>query len=169
MNSDFRELGGRDPHSLLGVQRGVSSHEVARAFRRNAAQGGHPDMGGDDRTFRQLTRARDVLLDSRRLAAYNAIREAAGTVRGESAGPRPDETPPTSYRQGSPDAMRGRGGSGTRVETRPSSVPAVPAALNAWAVMTVMLVLLGPLVWPAAVVTGLLALRRMGKRAAAQP
>lgn len=142
VNSDFKELGGRDPHAVLGVQRDVSKQEVARAFRRSAAQGGHPDMGGDDRTFRQLTRARDILLDPRRLTAYNATRQATG------------------IRQGRPEAPRGPAGNGTRAEPHRSSVSSAPAKMNAWTIITLVLVLLGPLLWPAAIVTGLLALGR---------
>jgi curved DNA-binding protein CbpA len=169
VNSDIRELGGSDPHALLGLRRGASRQEVAQAFRRNAAQGGHPDTGGDDKTFRQLTRARDVLLDPRRLTAYDAARQAAGSAHGEDSRTRRPESPPASHGRGGPEAPRERAGNGTRVtqaEQRRSSVPTVPAETNAWAVITVVLVLLGPLLWPAAVLTGLLALRRMMKRPA---
>lgn len=140
MNSDVRELDGRDPHVMLGLQPGASQQEVTRAFRRSAVRGAHPDAGGDSQAFRQLTRARDILLDERRLTAYNAAQQTPAVVR--------DKTPSTTPRE----------------HARPSSLqrePEVEATMTPLTIVTVLLAFLGPLAWPAALVTGHLALRRI--------
>jgi hypothetical protein len=75
------ELGGRAPHVMLGVAKDASPAQVTQAFRRKVLQGGHPDTGGDDQTFRELARARDVLLRQRH--------SAAKTPTGAPSGPPP--------------------------------------------------------------------------------
>lgn len=159
VNSDLKELRGRDPHAVLGVQRGVSRQDVARAFRRRAAHGGHPDLGGDDGTFRQLTRARDILLDPGRLTAYNEARQAGRIVHRESHGTRRHESSPSSFRADGPPATHGPARTATRAEPPgPSSSPA-PTPMSGLAVIAVMFVLLGPLLWPVAIVAAHLAVR----------
>ncbi|WP_240723338.1 J domain-containing protein [Haloactinopolyspora alba] len=159
MNSDFTELDGRDPRAVLGVERDVSDDEVVRAYRRRAARGGHPDAGGDDSTFRQLTRARDILLDPRRRIAYDAARRP-GRMDREFRGTTRRGAPPSSFGRGMSGQPRDSAGGGPRTDPRPASVSPAPAGSNPWAVVTVVLALLGPLLWPAAMVTGLLALWR---------
>lgn len=144
MNSDLQELGGHDPHGVLGVREGASRQEVARAFRRSAAHGVHPDAGGDARAFRRLARARDVLLEPRRLDAYLAARQAAGYA---PAGARPDPAP--ARRDHEPEA------------TPPDHQPSAPGTRRrAHLLLFVALVLAlgGPLLWPPAILVGLIAL-----------
>lgn len=143
MNSDLRELGGRDPHTLLGLHHGASQEEVIRAFRQNAARGGHPDTGGDSQTFRQLTRARDILLDERRRTAYAATSQNAGVAHSCAHNPRRSEPARTPFAQSGPE---------------------LPAKMTGLTITTLVLAFLGPLAWPAALVTGHMALRRI-KRA----
>ena len=129
MSSDVHRQGGRDPHDVLGVPRGADRQQVIRAFHRKARRGGHPDTGGDAQTFEEIVRARDVLLDQARLAAYESDRRAAQATRAPNANPRPAYSPPR--------------------ET------------SRLAIVTAVLALLGPFVWPVAIVIGHLALRQI--------
>ncbi|HEX6325687.1 MAG TPA: hypothetical protein VFZ72_03875 [Jiangellaceae bacterium] len=126
MSGDVHRHGGGDPHDLLGVPRGADRQQVIRAFHRRARNGGHPDTGGDARTFDEIVRARDVLLDR---AAYESRRRATRTT----AAPKfhPGQAAPPS--------------------TQTSRL----------AIATAVLALLGPLLWPVAIVVGHLALRQI--------
>ena len=53
-------MDGSRARALLGVPAHATEDEVRRAFRR-AARRAHPDVGGDEATFRTLVAARDVL------------------------------------------------------------------------------------------------------------
>lgn len=140
-------VGERDPHALLGVQPGATASEIRRAFRQRAAGGGHPDRGGDDATFHALIRARDILLDPR----HRGDDEAA--LRAEPSAPGPARAAPSATSQPSAGPAA----------TGPSTVGASSAAASGtggWGVATVVLALLGPLLWPAAIVVGHIAIRR---------
>ena len=50
--------GEADPWAVLGLRRGASAEEVARAWRALAARH-HPDTGGDAGRFREVVAARD--------------------------------------------------------------------------------------------------------------
>ena len=126
MSGDVHPLGGSDPHDLLGVPRGADRQQVIRAFHRRARNGGHPDTGGDARTFDEIVRARDVLLDQ---SAYESRRRAAQPTAPPKANPRPAASPPK--------------------ET------------SRLAIATAVLALLGPFLWPAAIIIGHLALRQI--------
>jgi hypothetical protein len=126
MSGDVHLHGGRDPHDLLGVPRGADRQQVIRAFHRRVRNGGHPDTGGDARTFDEVVRARDVLLDR---AAYESRRRAAQPTGPPKADPRPAASPPR--------------------ET------------SRLAIATAVLALLGPFLWPVAIVVGHLAIRQI--------
>ena len=167
-NHDVTELRGRDPHAVLGVSHGARDHEVVSAYRR-AARGGHPDAGGDASTFRQLTRARDVLLDPRRLAAYNVARQAAGMAPvGAGSAPNGRGAPNSAFA-----SVHEPPSAGTRTATapHPRTAPVTPrrsangAGTDAspLAAIALVLVLLGPLAWPLAIVIGFLAMWQTGR------
>lgn len=137
--SSVRPPGARDPHALLGVPEGADRQQVIRAFHRRVRNGGHPDTGGDARTFDEIVRARDVLLDR---AAYESRRRAAQA---------PPTAPPT-------DAPRPAGAPPT---TRPRPAPPPPKETSRLAIATAVLALLGPFLWPVAIVIGHLALRQI--------
>jgi molecular chaperone DnaJ len=59
-----------DLYELLGVPRDASADEVKKAYRR-AAREHHPDAGGDEETFKQVTHAYQVLADPDRRARYD--------------------------------------------------------------------------------------------------
>lgn len=158
-NSDFTELRGRDPHVVLGVDRGVRHHEVIRAYRR-AARGGHPDAGGDAHTFRQLTCARDVLLDPRRRAAYNEARRSAGMEPVDEQPSTPAATT-WSHRRGPAPTHTSAGDGARTTTTTPLRSPRTSGAdASPWAAIAVVLVLIGPLGWPVAIVAACFAMLR---------
>lgn len=51
-----------DYYSTLGLQRGASQEEIKKAYR-NMAMKHHPDRGGDEKTFKEISQAYDVLTD----------------------------------------------------------------------------------------------------------
>lgn len=132
MSCDLHETGGFAPHDLLGVPRGADRQQVIQAFRRRARLGGHPDTGGDTQTFEDLVRARDILLDPSRRTAYEA-------------------DPPDGQHQT------------TRTAPRPRPAPpySPPPRINGFAVAAVALAVLGPFLWPVALVVGHVALRQI--------
>jgi curved DNA-binding protein CbpA len=79
----IRDLNGRNPYELLGVDRAADREEIARAYRRQI-QLVHPDrLGGDEDAAKLLHVARDVLLDADLRAEYDlstAEPEAAKVV-----------------------------------------------------------------------------------------
>jgi hypothetical protein len=72
----------REPHEVLGVGRGASRSEIARAFRVRARLL-HPDVSGSDTTaeMADLSAARDVLLPG--------ADDAPVTIRGAEPRERP--------------------------------------------------------------------------------
>lgn len=65
-----------DLYQLLGVPRDASQEDIKRAYRRRAREL-HPDAGGDEDAFKQITRAYEVLSDPQRRAVYDRYGEEA--------------------------------------------------------------------------------------------
>jgi molecular chaperone DnaJ len=59
-----------DLYELLGVPRDATSEDVKKAYRR-AAREHHPDAGGDEEAFKQVTHAYQVLADPEKRARYD--------------------------------------------------------------------------------------------------
>ena len=72
----------RDYYQVLGVKNTASVKEIKAAYKR-LARLQHPDLNGGrpeaTRAFVQISRARDILIDPQRRAAYDAQRNAYAT------------------------------------------------------------------------------------------
>ncbi|GGI09255.1 molecular chaperone DnaJ [Egicoccus halophilus] len=76
-----------DLYDLLDVPRDASAEDIKRAYRRQARQH-HPDAGGDEETFKQLTHAYQVLSDPQKRARYDRFGDD-GTPQSRGAGQDP--------------------------------------------------------------------------------
>lgn len=59
-----------DYYSILGVDRQASPDEIKAAYRKNAMKH-HPDRGGDEQKFKEITEAYDVLGDPQKKSRYD--------------------------------------------------------------------------------------------------
>lgn len=75
-----------DFYALLGVGTDASQEEIKRAYRRKA-RSLHPDAGGDEEAFKEVTRAFEVLSDPERRRRYDRYGEEG--LRGAGAGTDP--------------------------------------------------------------------------------
>lgn len=76
-----------DLYELLGVPRDASPDDIKRAYRRQARQH-HPDAGGDEEAFKQITHAYQVLSDPQKRARYDRFGDD-GTPQARGAGQDP--------------------------------------------------------------------------------
>src|ERR1700677_3711411 len=65
----------KDYYNVLGVDRKASKDDVKKAFRK-LAQKYHPDKGGDEAKFKEITEAYSVLSDDRKRREYDAYGQA---------------------------------------------------------------------------------------------
>ena len=64
-------MNNRNYYEVLGVRKNASQDEIKKAFRKLAGQY-HPDRGGDEKKFKEISEAYSVLSDSKRRAEYDA-------------------------------------------------------------------------------------------------
>ena len=79
---------GRSLYDMVGVDADASAREIRAAYRR-AARDAHPDLGGSDAAFRQVSAAYEVLRDPDRRARYDrwlAAKAAGRPMQAASAG-----------------------------------------------------------------------------------
>jgi molecular chaperone DnaJ len=76
-----------DLYELLGVPRDASPEDIKRAYRRKAREH-HPDAGGDEEDFKQITHAYQVLSDADRRSRYDRFGDD-GTPSSRGAGQDP--------------------------------------------------------------------------------
>jgi molecular chaperone DnaJ len=76
-----------DLYELLGVPRDASPEDIKRAYRRKAREH-HPDAGGDEEAFKQVTHAYQVLSDQDRRLRYDRFGDD-GTPSSRGAGQDP--------------------------------------------------------------------------------
>jgi molecular chaperone DnaJ len=67
----------RDLYEILGVPQDASDDEIKRAYRRRAREH-HPDAGGDDEQFKELTAAYEVLRNPEARANYDRYGDPRG-------------------------------------------------------------------------------------------
>jgi len=64
-------------YETLGVPKGASESEIKRAYRKLAGQH-HPDKGGDQAKFKDISVAYDTLSDANKKAEYDMMRQGGG-------------------------------------------------------------------------------------------
>ena len=76
-----------DYYEILGLSRGASADDIKRAYRKLAHEH-HPDKtGGDDKRFREINEAYQVLSEPNRRTQYDRFgRTFEGTASGEGGG-----------------------------------------------------------------------------------
>ena len=52
-------------YNLLGVEKNADTDQIKKAYRKKAMQH-HPDRGGDEETFKEISRAYEVLSDQQK-------------------------------------------------------------------------------------------------------
>lgn len=67
----------RDLYEILGVSRDASDDEIKRAYRKKAREL-HPDTGGDENAFKELTTAYEVLKNPEARANYDRFGDPRG-------------------------------------------------------------------------------------------
>ena len=65
----------RDYYEVLGVDKTASADELKKAFRRAAVEH-HPDKGGDEAKFKELSEAYEVLSNSEKRQRYDQFGHA---------------------------------------------------------------------------------------------
>ena len=76
----------KDYYNVLGVDKKASGEDIKKAFRK-LAQKYHPDKGGDEKRFKEITEAYAVLADEKRRREYDTYGQSfAGGGGGPSAG-----------------------------------------------------------------------------------
>ena len=73
-----------NPYNVLGVAKNASADNIKKAYRKKAMQT-HPDKGGNEDTFKQVSAAYDVLSDPAKKAAYNASPMASANASQRAA------------------------------------------------------------------------------------
>lgn len=74
-------------YKLLGLEKGASTTDIKKAYR-NMAKLHHPDKGGDENKFKEISKAYEVLSDDEKRAVYDKYGEAGvnGDMGGHSHG-----------------------------------------------------------------------------------
>ncbi|HWH32544.1 MAG TPA: J domain-containing protein [Egibacteraceae bacterium] len=72
----------RDLYEILGVARDADAETIKRAYRRKAREL-HPDAGGDEESFKELTAAYEILSNERARANYDRYGDPRGPAGAE--------------------------------------------------------------------------------------
>lgn len=76
----------KDYYSILGVAKGASDDEIKKAYRKLAHQH-HPDKGGEEKRFKEVNEAYQVLGDAKKRQTYDRFGSAAFEQGGAGPGP----------------------------------------------------------------------------------
>jgi DnaJ family protein A protein 2 len=60
-------------YEALGVERNASIDEIKKAYRKSAMQH-HPDKGGNEAKFKEITNAYEILSDEEKRTQYDQFR-----------------------------------------------------------------------------------------------
>jgi len=89
----------KDYYSTLGVDKRASTEDIKRAFRK-LAQKHHPDKGGDEARFKEITEAYAILADEKRRREYDNYGQAfSGSGPSTSSGGNPFGGPGFDFSQ----------------------------------------------------------------------
>jgi DnaJ-class molecular chaperone len=70
-----------DPYSILGLDRTASPEDIKKAYRKLAVKH-HPDKGGDQEKFKEISAAYEILSDEQKKANYDQFGNAEGPHMG---------------------------------------------------------------------------------------
>ena len=68
-----------DYYDILGIKKDASADEIKKAFRRKAVEL-HPDKGGDEKAFKEVNEAYEVLKDKEKRQRYDQFGHALISV-----------------------------------------------------------------------------------------
>ncbi|MDB5264602.1 MAG: chaperone protein DnaJ, molecular chaperone DnaJ [Parcubacteria group bacterium] len=72
-------------YDILGVDKKATQDDIKKAFRK-LAQKHHPDKGGDEAKFKEITEAYSILNDDKRRREYDSYGQSFGGNAGQGAG-----------------------------------------------------------------------------------
>ncbi len=75
----------KDYYAILGIDRKASKDDIKKAFRK-LAQKHHPDKGGDESKFKEITEAYSILSDEKKRREYDSYGRTFAGGGGQSAG-----------------------------------------------------------------------------------
>merc|ERR1719487_3104820 len=96
-SKEGKEVDNNRLYEILGLPKDCTETDVKKAYKR-AAMKHHPDRGGDENVFKDISLAHEVLSDPERRRAYDRYGEASLAEDGPGGGP-----------QDIPEAMFGGG------------------------------------------------------------
>ena len=65
-----------DPYKILGISRDATKNDIKKAYRKLAVEY-HPDKGGDENKFKQVSEAYSILADENKKRKYEARQQEA--------------------------------------------------------------------------------------------
>ena len=75
----------KDYYQILGVGRDASAEDIKKAYRKLAHQF-HPDKGGDEKRFKEISEAYQILSDGDKKAQYDKFGRVFEGAAGEGPG-----------------------------------------------------------------------------------
>lgn len=99
----------KDYYKLLGIARNADKEEIKKAYR-SLAHKFHPDKGGDEKRFKEINEAYQILSDERKRSQYDQFGQVLeGEARGGGAGGQSGFSWPGGLRFDFGDGFEGQG------------------------------------------------------------